>query len=108
MIASKRDKLETINTFAVYDSSKTVFTSNAEYQFVFFKVFYFIIQTDICYTSTTNAKAMIEHYNLRQSVLRFQIMLTDANNILYPTNCCCETVTLTEYRGKLYLVQLTH
>jgi len=39
MITSKQDKLETINTFAVYDWSKTVFTSNAEYPFVFLKSF---------------------------------------------------------------------
>ncbi len=56
------------------------------------------------YIPTTKAKNLIDHYHLRQSVLRFQIMLTDANNRLHPTNCCCETVTLTEYRGKIYLI----
>jgi hypothetical protein len=36
MITLKQDKLETINKFAVYDSSKNVFTGNAEYPFGYF------------------------------------------------------------------------
>ncbi|UJR13177.1 hypothetical protein I4U23_000199 [Adineta vaga] len=78
IVTLKQDILERTDRFTIYDSSKVVFT-------------------DACFPCAITAKNMIEQYQLSQSVLHFQIMLSDANNILYPTNSCCETVTLTDY-----------
>lgn len=46
-----------------------------------------------------NAKEKIDRYHFRQSALHFQIMLTDATNILYPTDICCKTIDMMEFSG---------
>lgn len=73
-----------------------------------FNIGHFIVITDKHFLNTTNAKNIIEQYHLHQFALRFQIMLSDANNTLYPTDCCCETIEMTGYTGKLYLEQFKY
>ncbi|CAF2053435.1 unnamed protein product [Rotaria magnacalcarata] len=45
-------------------------------------------------------KIIIENYNLRYSVLHFQIFLVDENQIAYPTDLSCETTPIFEYEDK--------
>ncbi|CAF1390194.1 unnamed protein product [Adineta steineri] len=80
MLNIKQDKLATMDKFAIYNPSQTVFLEN-------------------CSTNTTNAKTMINKFSLCQSKLYFQIMVTDSNNIVYPTDCCCDTIAMTQYTG---------
>ncbi len=51
--------------------------------------------------STSKPKATIKHYNLRYSVLRFQVFLIDENQIAYPTDLSCETTPIYEYEGRI-------
>ena len=108
MITLKQDKLATINTLATYDPSKTTFPGNIEYPRFFIRFLYFLMMTADHFISITNAKQIIKHYHLNESILHFQVMLTDLNNIVFPTNHCCATIKLTEYKGRSHLEQLRH
>ncbi|CAF1148855.1 unnamed protein product [Adineta steineri] len=46
------------------------------------------------------AKAIISTYNLRYSVLHFQIFLVDENQMAYATDLLCETTPIYEYEHK--------
>ncbi|CAF1123142.1 unnamed protein product [Adineta steineri] len=47
-----------------------------------------------------NAKAIISTYNLRYSVLRFDIFLVDKNKNAYATDLLCKTTGIKEYENK--------
>ncbi len=46
-------------------------------------------------------KDVIGEYNLRYSVLHFQIFCVDQNNNAYPTDMQCQTEPIYEYEGKI-------
>ncbi|CAF1443958.1 unnamed protein product [Adineta ricciae] len=81
MVSIKQDKLAMIDRFAIYNPLQTLFS-------------------EYCNTHTNNAKTIIDTFNLRRSKLCFQIMMADVVNTVYPMNCCCETIAMTEYTGK--------
>jgi hypothetical protein len=47
---------------------------------------------------------IISTYNLRYSVLRFQIFLVDENQIANATDLLCETTPIYEYEGRGFLL----
>lgn len=47
------------------------------------------------------AKQIRDIYRLRQSILNFQIVRVDQENIAYPTDCFCQTGILQEFEGSL-------
>jgi hypothetical protein len=54
-------------------------------------------------TNTTNAKRIRDKYDLRYSVLHFQIILVDQNNCAYPTDLQCQTLPIYDYEGKFFV-----
>jgi hypothetical protein len=46
------------------------------------------------------AKRIRDEYHLRQSILNFQLVRVDQNNVAYPTDCFCQTESLHELEGK--------
>ncbi|CAF1039688.1 unnamed protein product [Rotaria sordida] len=49
---------------------------------------------------TNKPKTIIENYDLRYSVLHFQIFFVDENQIPYPTDLSCETTPIFEYENE--------
>jgi hypothetical protein len=48
------------------------------------------------------AKQIRDEYNLRQSILNFQLIYIDQNNLAYPTNCLCQTESIREIEGLIF------
>jgi hypothetical protein len=46
-------------------------------------------------------KQIRDEYNLRQSILNFQLAYVDQDNVACPTNCVCQTEILREIEGKV-------
>ncbi|CAF1340801.1 unnamed protein product [Rotaria sordida] len=53
--------------------------------------------TDLHPTGTNGAKETRDQYNLRQSILTFQLVVVDENNMAYCTDTICETESINEY-----------
>jgi hypothetical protein len=52
------------------------------------------------------AKRIRDEYHLRQSILNFQLVRVDQNNVAYPTDCLCQTESLHELEG-IYIFSLS-
>lgn len=51
----------------------------------------------------TTPKRTRDEYKLRQSVLNFQIVRVDQNNVAYLTDCFCQTEPIHEMEGDYFL-----
>ncbi|CAF1260117.1 unnamed protein product [Adineta ricciae] len=51
-------------------------------------------------SGTTDSKILVEKYDLRHSILHFQIFFVDTNHVAYPTDLLCETDSIFEYEEK--------
>ena len=52
------------------------------------------------YLESSTAKQIRDLYQLRQSILNFQIVRVDRENIACPTDCICQTGILQEFEGR--------
>lgn len=48
-------------------------------------------------------KRIIDEYKLRQSILHFQLVRVDRNNIACPTDCFYQTESMHEIEGKFFI-----
>lgn len=47
-------------------------------------------------------KRIRDEYKLQQSILNFQLVRVDQNNVAYLTDCHCQTETLHEIEGRSF------
>ncbi|CAF3947297.1 unnamed protein product [Rotaria sp. Silwood2] len=82
LIRLKQDDLAKINTLGIY--------SRTQLNFV-----------DLHSLDITTPKCTRDEYILRQSILNFQLVRIDQNNIAYLTDCFCQTESIHEIEGKI-------
>ncbi|CAF1151362.1 unnamed protein product [Rotaria sordida] len=78
MLRLRQPNLAKMKTLAIYSPTQLTFT-------------------DLHPTGTNGAKETRDQYNLRQSILTFQLVLVDENNMAYCTDTICETEGINEY-----------
>ncbi len=68
----------------------------------------FVGQPIILLASKRTAKQIIEKYRLRQSMFIFQLVFVDQDNVVYFTDCRCQTEPIQEYEGEFWLARRMH
>ncbi|CAF2738965.1 unnamed protein product [Rotaria sp. Silwood2] len=81
MLRLTQPDLAKIKTLAVYSPTQLTFT-------------------DLHPTETNKAKNTRDKYDLRRSLLAFQLILVDENNMAYCTDAICKTGIIEEYEGE--------
>ncbi|CAF4231990.1 unnamed protein product [Adineta steineri] len=82
MIRRKQYDLAKINTLPIYSSTQLVVLDQHSIE----------IKTP---------KRIRDEYKLQQSILNFQIVRVDQNNLAYPTDCFCQTESIHEIEGNV-------
>ncbi len=114
MVRTLQSDVGKINEFAVYTPSTLKFPCmfiekrlliNA---LLILNCDLFVGQSIIPLAANQRAKQIIEKYRLRQSMLIFQLVFVDQDNVAYLTDCRCQTEPIQEYEGEFWLARRMH